>query len=218
MKTLVFDIETVEDVHYTARDGFLQLLWDDCAAPSNWKDTEKIEAERKRQFADKRAKLALTPRTGRICAIACGWLDSEAVDCFTGTEQEIVRAFLSVLADSGRCVLAGFNVREFDVPFVAVRASLLGLEVPSWWPFGRFDRGIADARDLLEDGKLADWLHCFDLPPKTGDGSECADMSEAELRSYVTNDVIVERQLLRRLAYAIPALRTTPTETRSVTA
>lgn len=208
MRTLVFDIETVEDVHYTARDGFLELLWQDCQAPSNYKDPEKIEAERRRLYAAKRERLALSPRTGRICAIACGWLDDDEIECFTGNEQEIVRGFLREAGKHGRAVLAGFNIREFDIPFVAVRASLVGIDVPSWWPpIGRFDRFVADARDLLQDGKLADWLHCFELPPKNGEGSECHNMTEQQLRDYVTNDVRVERLLLRRLAHALPAIR-----------
>lgn len=214
MKTLVFDIETVEDVHYTSLDGFLQLLFDSCEAPSNYKDPEKIERARKEQFAAKREKLALSPRTGRVCAIAYGWLDEEPIECLLGQEQQIVRGFLSFLEEHGPLVLAGFNIRDFDIGFVAVRAALLGLEVPAWWPQGRFDRfsggapKVVDARDILEDGKLADWLHRFELPPKLGEGSQCATMTDAELRDYVTNDVHVERLLLRRLAHAFPVLRT----------
>lgn len=206
MRTLVFDIETGEDRAYTSRDGFLDRLAEDCKAPSNWKKQDLIDQEILRQVTAKRERLALSPATGRVIAIAWGLLDDEHVQVQTGPEPEILRAFFNAL-DGTRVVLAGFNVRQFDLPFLGVRAAILDVAMPHWWPHARDYRFVADARDVLEDGKLDDWLHRFDLPAKKGTGDQAEHMQPQQLRDYVEHDVRVERLLLRRLERALPAIR-----------
>lgn len=207
MRTLVLDIETGEDRAYTSRDDFLDRLAADCKAPSNWKKQDLIDQEILRQVTAKRERLALSPATGRVIAIAWGWIDAEEIHVHTGTEDAIIGDFLSFLGCHGRAVLAGFNIRMFDLPFLAVRAAINDIELPIWWPHARDYRFVADARDVLEDGKLDDWLHRFDLPAKKGSGDQAQHMQPQQLRDYVEHDVRVERLLLRRLERALPAIR-----------
>ena len=74
---------------------------------------------------------------------------------------------------------------------------------------GEVERGIV----LGGSGKLAMWLARLKLPPKTGEGGQCHTYADEELRSYVQNDVRVERLLLRRLAGVSPLIRATKPET-----
>lgn len=206
--TIVFDIETVEDLDYTRKGEFLESLRAECTAPSNWKDPEKIAAEVERLFLARRQKLALSPRTGKVVAIACGLLgDDEVASWVSEDEQEVVGRFADYLLQAGHQTLAGFNIRDFDLPFVSVRSAVCGVRLPRWWPHGRDYRNVADARDVLEQGTLADWLHRFGLPHKIGHGADVAGMLPAERDAYVRNDVVVERLLLRRLQRSLPALR-----------
>ena len=112
-------------------------------------------------------------------------------------------------------LLAGYNIAQFDLPFIAARAAIHDVPLPGWWPDLTRRYGIClDAFDVLGgSGKLAMWLARLKLPPKTGEGGQCHTYADEELRSYVQNDVRVERLLLRRLAGVSPLIRATKPET-----
>lgn len=208
-RAIVFDIETVEDEPFTTQKDFLEAALEECKAPANWKDPIKIAAEETRQFTELRRKWALSPLTGKIVAIAAADLHEGSIECWAADTETLVIAefagWLSAHCSSG--ILTGFNVRHFDVPFLATRAALHKLWLPRWWPHAKDYRALADARDLLAEGSLDVWLQRFDLPPKTADGSDVANMSLEEVREYCRNDVHVERLLVQQLARYLPLLR-----------
>lgn len=212
-RAIVLDIETKADEAYTSRLEFREQLRASIEAPSNYKDPVKIEAYCDDQFDKALQRFALSPMTGRVVCVGLAWLDEdrEPVTYADDSEAAVLMCLMNWLPENP-AALAGFNVRKFDLPFLATRASLHGIELAPWWPHSRDYRRIADLRDVLEDGALAKWLDRFGLPPKTAEGSEVEGMTLEEIAAYCANDVKVERELVRRCAWAMPAIRELRTE------
>jgi len=210
MKAIVFDIETRIDADYCDSQDFTDKLLEECSAPANWKDEEKIKAHIDKQFEAKRKKLALSPRTGQIVAIGYGDLNSDDdpdVEYHDEDERGILRNFAAALPPF-RAVLAGFNIRGFDLDYVAVRCAIHNVQLPNWWPHARDWRYVADVfTDLFREGKLEFWLDRFGLPPKTASALEVEEMDIEDVANYCANDVAVTRSLLRKVQHVLPALR-----------
>lgn len=212
-RAIVLDIETMADEAYTSRPEFREQLRASIEAPSNYKDPVKIAAYCDEQLDKALKQFALSPMTGRVVCVGMGWLDDEQEPMtFASDDEAEVLAWLMRTLPENPAAIAGFNVRKFDIPFLTARASLHGLELAPWWPHARDYRRIADLRDVLEEGRLAKWLDRFGLPPKTADGSEVEGMTLEEIAAYCENDVRVERELVRRCAWALPAIRELRTE------
>jgi hypothetical protein len=206
---LVLDIETRPDDRLWGDPSFLESLRERIEPPKNYRDPLKIESYVDDELARRKARAALSPLFGRVVAIGFGLLDDDdEPEVFCSNDEELVLAdFAGRLGQIGRVVLGGFNVREFDIPFLIARCAARSVEFPHWFPARRDWRGIADVRDLCTDGSLADWLRACDLPAKSGSGAESLDLRLDELEVYCRNDVAVERLLLRRLRNRFEALR-----------
>lgn len=207
---LIFDIETAPSDDWDDPD-FIGELLNQARAPTNYKDPEKIAAAKREKVDSQRDAAALSWLFGRIRAIGVGGLLEEFPPTVWASEDEaeVIASFALYLDDAGPAVIGGFNVREFDVPFVTFRAAVHRIELPTWWPARRpYGNGIVDPVDLLgRNGRLADHLRAMGLPKKTADGADAPGMSVEELGDYCANDVLCERMLIRRLASAFPALR-----------
>lgn len=78
-------------------------------------------------------KAALSPITGQVCAIGYQGQKTQihtAVDAVT--EEHLLTQFWKVYksARSANKKMVGFNIKAFDVPFLARRSWMLGVEVP----------------------------------------------------------------------------------------
>jgi DNA polymerase elongation subunit (family B) len=132
---IAFDIETIPDVRKV--DALPEP-----EAPGNYKDPEKIAhyvyAEKMKQVE----KMALSPWTGRICSIAT-WSDYQsdrnyytmmAVDDKEETViiEEALELF--VIHQGYHPKVLTWNGWEFDLPFLFIRAMLLGVKLPAGLP------------------------------------------------------------------------------------
>jgi DNA polymerase elongation subunit (family B) len=202
-RVCVFDIETVPDAAALDDPEFERIARSKITPPSNYKNPEKIAEYVSEKWQERRAKAALDPLVGRIVAIGHASAAGGDVACEVELDDErsVIERFLDAL-DRGRFrALAGFNIRDFDVPFVSIRAALHGIEMPHWWPRPTRDwKRIVELRDALSSHPLQVWLARFGLPLKTSSGDQVEHMTADEVAAYCANDVEQERALVRRFA------------------
>ncbi len=98
-------------------------------------DYDRTLAQAKEDHAAKAMQgAALSAITGQVVAIGYRSYKGSAFDCVTEEQREadILRAFwqrYETMRQSDRH-LVGFNIREFDIPYIAQRSIILGLRVP----------------------------------------------------------------------------------------
>jgi len=215
---IVVDAETEPDDAWIdrTRDEFMASL----EPPANYSKPETIKRWMDEQLEDRRSRAPLSSIDGRITAIACAplWGDGEPhANVDRGDEAGLLAWFMAELDEMVAAVpdavgvIAGFAVADFDVPFLTARAALHRVQVPTWWPDRPHRYGaVLDAHEILgPKGKLDLWLKRYGLPPKSGEGSLVQTYLDEELRAYVSNDVAVERALLRHLAVVSPEIAET---------
>lgn len=222
--TQIFDIETgpVDD------DELARLLpkFDRESVQDGRCKEETLE--RKRDEAEARYEerfremAALSPITGRVLAIGYKCRDVVTFEegQVIGAEVAILRGFWSVFSDVREfgCSLIGFNISNFDVPFLVRRSWLLNVEVPR----GVFVRGrlcdtFVDLYDLWKCGsrfsepshvnsKLDTIARFFGLPGKP-DGITGADFhrlyadptTRDQAREYLRNDLTITYEVAKRM-------------------
>ena len=114
---IAFDIETMKD------ESKIDLL-PEPTADSRLKDPAKIEADKEKKREEQISKMALSPWFGTIASIA---ITSECrIVGRDGDEKEIVQQALDTLTTTPFCTYNGYN---FDVPFLYIRAMILGCSV-----------------------------------------------------------------------------------------
>jgi hypothetical protein len=205
---LVVDIETKSDDAWLAESEEVWLA--SLQPPANYKKEEAIAKWIAEKVAERREKAPLSPLEGRIVAIGVGplWSD-EPPDVFAAEDERLVLETLkSYFVGHEWVIWCGWRIRIFDMPFLAARFAVHGIQAP-WLPDPRDYRSVIDGADVLTSGHLAEWLQRFGLPPKTGTGAQVADMPIEQITEYCRNDVVVERLLLRRLAPVYPSLART---------
>lgn len=115
------------------------------------KQVASIE-EKRRKWKE---KLALSPRTGRVCAIGLlgdefRWLVAEEED----QEAEILEKFWDVWqsAQVAGHHLVGYNITSFDAPFLRFRSIVNGVEVPAPIMHGRRmgECNFTDVKDCID--------------------------------------------------------------------
>ena len=205
MQTIVFDVETGP----LAESELSALLppFDPAEVKTgNLKDPAKIaeklaeaEANHRRDFFD---KAALDPLTGRIIAI--GILDLET-DVFSiighDDEAQTLREFWDLTrGDMGRInPLIGFNICNFDLPFLYRRSWKHRIAVPFGIRRGRYwGDQVVDLRDAWQlgdrqaRGSLDSIARHLGVGCKNGDGKAFAELwlsDRAKAEAYLRNDV-----------------------------
>lgn len=208
-RCLVFDIETVPDQRIRGDADFLCELMDGIEAPSNYKDPVKIAAYRKDRLDSTIAKLALQPWGAQVVAIGYSDLDETGdPTVIVGTSEEAVLGeFLALLPDR-RIVLAGQNIRRFDLPMLTVRFGVHRLMPPTWWPGdGRHWETTVDLMDITGGCGLDKLARAYGLPGKLGSALEVEQMSQDELVAYCAHDVRLTRTLVQIHRDRFQALR-----------
>jgi hypothetical protein len=207
---IVFDIETAADERLWTDDSFRKEVFEGIKPDGRLRDSTKIAADIEARFEAVEEKAPLSWCHGKIRAIGWGLLGGEEPPKAFASEDEaeVIEAFVSdLLQFPGRPLIGGFNCREFDVPFLAMRAAVHNIELPYWWP-NKFDwNAIIDPVDIFgRNGRLKDYLRALGLPGKTADGADAPNMPLDELLDYVRNDVHVETLLIERLVDRFAAL------------
>lgn len=201
---IVLDIETVADTEWieASADAWLAAY----EPPGNLRKPETIAANIAEAVANRATMAPLRLLDGKIIAVGIAKLwGGEPVAWSDNNERELLSRLSTWMELVPNPVLCGYAIRVFDLPFLAARYAALDLEA-HWLPNPRDYRGTIDAMDVLP-GKLDVWLARFGLPRKTTSGADVATMSLDQVREYCAHDVMVERELLRRLSHVYPSLR-----------
>jgi predicted PolB exonuclease-like 3'-5' exonuclease len=202
---LIFDIETGALPADT-----LMAQMPDFEPAVNLKDPEKIRAdvERKRQkWLD---SAALSPLTGRVLAI--GSTSGFAAMHFSSQddEEDILRDFWGRANQRTPPALVGWNIRQFDLPFLLQRSWIYGIQPPAWLRRqGRWSVEVNDLRDIWTcgdprgEGSLDEVARHLGLPRKLGDGADFARLLATDHEraiEYLGRDVEIVVALARRIA------------------
>lgn len=220
---LTFDIETGP-----APEAELKAFEPEFEPPKNLKDPEKIAAAIAEKRAAWYADAALSPITGRVLAIGYQSESSgrwcEYVGLGTLDERTLIARFFEKVRDlnmgaNGR--LVGFNIHDFDLPFLCRRALALGLRMPAgfmptggsrfYWPPWIVDlRAIWSFGQHQPAGSLGVVCRFLGLGEKSGKGADFArpfNGSDEERRTalaYLDNDVRLTALLASRLGINSP--------------
>lgn len=105
-----------------------------------YEKTEVLAASAKEtQFAEYKARAALSPLTGQVLAIGYGFVDdsqnlisNEISSIADMDEGSLISWFFDLIENNSidNTRFAGHNIRKFDLPFLIRRAWLLGIKVP----------------------------------------------------------------------------------------
>lgn len=210
-RPLVFDIETGPraDVIATPAAWF--------KPDSRLKDPAKIQASIAEQAEDG----ALSPLTGEVLAI--GYADGLDPDSDRWMdmspelgEAAVIGKFLFTVSDriNRGCRVVGFNVLDFDVPFLLFRARALGLTIPAC--IGNIWRGRWQASEMFLDlmlfaqfGKhdrkgysLDRVCRALGIEGKTGSGQffhQLLKDDPQQAMDYLSNDIRCTVELARKL-------------------
>ena len=218
IRRIVFDIETGslprEDIERIA-DPFREAS----VKTGNLgleKSIEKIQQGRESHIRKIADKAALNAEFGQVLAI--GFMDDNGTSTIlTGDETNILKQFWDRAAvdchDEVNWI--GFNVLEFDLPFLFRRSLLTGVSIPyscrpdrRYWP--------SFFVDLMDFWKAGEWkamisLNRFckacGLDGKNGDGAHFQTLFEEDpdaATAYLENDLKITRNLADHLMPLMP--------------
>lgn len=231
---LVFDIETAP----LPRETLLPQLppFDrESVKVGNIKDPALIEAKIKaaeenheRDFFE---KAALSPLTGQVAAIGCltwkagemgGVIDTQLSDDLSDRESErkllvgFWDKFRAGFEGDDRTLFVGFNIIDFDLPFLVTRSRIVDVPVPP--TLFRFENNrfsyssrFIDLRLLYLAGRkptttvsnLDAISRGFGIGEKNGSGADFAGLlasgDVAKATEYLANDLILTAKLSRKM-------------------
>ena len=216
MKTLVFDIET-GPLPQAEIEAMIPPFNPMDVKLGNVKDPDKIAAKLREAEANhvgdfiKRA--ALDAMTGRVVAIGIVDFDGGEDIGIIGHDEErdTIAGFWSFArGDQGRMnQLVGFNITQFDLPFLIRRSWKLGVPVPPGLRRGRYwSDQVVDVRDAWQlgdryaAGSLDAIAKHLGFPGKTGDGAAFAELWATDrpaAEAYLRNDVDLTARIAARL-------------------
>ena len=204
---IIFDIET--EVNQDAVQYISEPV-----PPKNYKDEEKIAAWIVKKKEEQVERAALDPDFGKIIAI--GWCISEGetkpksvlMGDFMGldtAERNMIDLFWDMYnAHDG--VSAGYNIINFDLPYLYRRSFALGTPVPLLPSLARYRTyPTIDLMQVLYNWgapKSLKWVckrYGIENPLPDVDGSMVKDMDDDTLREYVENDVRMTHELFKKM-------------------
>jgi DNA polymerase elongation subunit (family B) len=213
---LFLDIETVPiEENFNALDDEMKILWE-----------QKTQYQRRDEYTpeDFYDRAGIWAEFGKIICLSCGYftvksdIRSFRVTSFIGDEVRILKDFANLMANhfSGpQHLLCGHNAKEFDLPFIARRMIISGIEIPGKLNlFGKKPWEVPHL-DTLELWKFGDYKHFTSLklltkvlgiPSPKGDidGSQVGHVYYVEkdidrIVTYCEKDVIAVAQVFLRL-------------------
>lgn len=179
---IYFDIETRPDPMLGPNYGF-----DPDTVKVNKSDTAEIKSQKIQNAYEKHmTKIMTDVFTAEVCALGIikeNPEDFEMITSFENSDYGIVSYFWKVMRDiefQNKHQVGGYNIKQFDLPFMVKRAWKHGISVPKWafttWK-GRIYWGEiwVDIRDIwtfgdkYAPGKLDDVCKFVGIPGKTED-------------------------------------------------
>lgn len=200
-----FDIESAPE-----SDEVLNALMPEFTAPANYKDPDKIKSNIAEQQAQWKERAALSAESGRILVI--GIMDGTGFNVFEGDEKQLLSDFWGWLAihqlDNGHQVI-GFNIMDFDLPFIVRRSWKHNIQMPRIVRAGRYwNELIVDLMQLWACGnrqqtigldRLAKYLG---VGAKNGDGKDFAKLLASDRKAamaYLENDLALLKSCAGRV-------------------
>ncbi len=215
MTYLAWDIETVKNER--AKDYYLQKTY---AAPSNYKDAEKIEQAINKARQKDIDKAALSWWTGQIVCISAIDIKEGKEHTFSGpNEREVLTEFFKLLntysytdpngvqyADTNSVTLIGKSSDSFDKPFTVGRALYQNIGLPqalrSRRPISDVDHMFSFSSACQQRGKLSDYAFGLNIDGKLSDGGKVQDMYDADewdaINKYCLQDSAIVAEMVRR--------------------
>ena len=201
MRYIAFDIETapLPDIELTE-------LEPEFTAARNLKDPVKIELDIANKKQAWRDDAALSAITGRVVAIGYATASQEVILDIQDDETEMLRNFWARWDDRewGAGVWAGFNIFNFDLPFLVRRSWKHRIQVPlvretRWWSSRFVDlRQSWQLGDYQAHGNLDQVCRHLGLGKKTGNGADFAALLKTDhvkAEEYLRNDITLTSRL-----------------------
>jgi len=213
---LFLDIETVPfEQHFNSLDEEMKTLWE-----------QKTQYQRRDEYTPEAfyERAGIWAEFGKIVTISVGYfvLKSDIrnfrVTSFFGDEKQLLLDFSNLLDNHfsrPQHVLCGHNAKEFDIPFIARRMIINGIQLPEKLNlFGKKPWEVPHL-DTLELWKFGDYKHFTSLklltkilgiPSSKGDidGSQVAHVYYVEgdidrIITYCEKDVIATAQVFLKM-------------------
>lgn len=182
------------------------------------KAAEKIAAAKASHETDWLDKAALRPETGTILAI--GIVEGIKATILhvkeSKSEANMLKTFWMMLGESQEtnALWAGWNILQFDLPFLVLRSRILGVQVPNGLRAGRYWSNSMFV-DLMEEwlcGRNRNEVKCslgyvakaLGVGEKSGDGSDFAvayHRNPEKALDYLRNDLKLTSGVAEILGY-----------------
>lgn len=213
---LFLDIETVPfEQHFNSLDEEMKTLWE-----------QKTQYQRRDEYTPEAfyERAGIWAEFGKIVAISVGYfvlkndIRNFRVTSFFGDETQLLHDFSNLLSNHfsrPQHILCGHNAKEFDIPFIARRMIINGIQLPEKLNlFGKKPWEVPHL-DTLELWKFGDYKHFTSLklltkilgiPSPKGDidGSQVAHVFYVEndidrIITYCEKDVIATAQVFLKM-------------------
>jgi DNA polymerase elongation subunit (family B) len=140
------------------------------------KKPKKPRTKKSARVKSKADKKGLHFLTGRIVCVAVKPIGKEPL-IFHGEEGVLLRELHEYLSARHPSTIVGFNIMEFDVPFIRARGMLYGLDFSGLLPVDKFNKSHIDLYNVLGgkwslNCKLSEYAWFFSIPGAYGDGSD----------------------------------------------
>jgi len=209
---ITLDIETSP----TTDEKVIKEITDNIQPPANYKNPESIKKwmdERGQEKAKEVVeKTALDGLRGSIRCIGVAVDHDEPVIIMEDSEQATLEAFFDfVISDyvenNIHPLLAGHNLRGFDLPFIRHRAIINSIPLPKFFKhyYGRFSEDVYDT--MLEwagwNGRVSlnNLAYALLGRSKLGSGGEVHGMSDEQVAKYCAEDVRLTRDIYYRMTF-----------------
>lgn len=205
----IFDIETAG-----LSQDILEMTMPEFKAPAGWKDPAKIQAAIEEKRKDYFEEAALNAISGQVLAI--GMWSGGVTEILCGPENEILDRFWDRYVLSTQSFI-GFNIAEFDVPFLVQRSFRHGINVPQVFDGRYLVRRFVDLMKIWACGKFGERISLDRLGKflgtgeKSGSGADFAKLWETDKPAaiaYLNNDI----ELILACAKRMGVMQVTLTE------
>lgn len=205
MTPIIFDIET----------GPLDEV---LAKPEEWFEADKRlkdQAKIKESFEEKVESATLSPITSKVLAVGYHFVNRSKLS-IREPESHLIKEFFELASDQIKSggTLIGYNILEFDLPFLMFRAIVNKITIPL--SLGKWYRGRFQAYDAFIDlqvmalfgkyshvgFKLDRVARALGLPGKNGDGAAFYKMPPEQARAYLENDINITKLMAERFGLA----------------
>lgn len=215
---LFIDIETVSQVSaFSSLDERWKQLFEKKIRYFQEKEPDKSLDDLYRERA------AIYAEFGKIVCIGLGIFNKEQLRIKTisgDNEEDILIEFFSLMtshySNPDKHIICGHNIREFDIPYICRRASILGLQLPSILNISNKKpwevKFLADTLEMWKFGDMKNYISldllsaCLELEGSKGDmdGSQVStvyydDKDLKRISRYCSQDVWVSCNVYLRL-------------------